>query len=119
MLNSAIIMGRLTKTPELKTTESGISVCSFTVAVDRRFDRDKTDFFNVVAWRQTAEFVTKNFTKGQMIAVSGEIQNREFESNGQKRTVTEIVANQVSFCGDKKEEKKDDINIDVDEELPF
>ena len=119
MLNSVILMGRLTKSPELKKTPSDISVCSFTIAVERRFDKEKTDFINIVTWRQTAEFVAKYFTKGQMIAVMGEIQNREYEKDGQKRTITEVVASQVSFCGDKTESKAESKSIDVDEELPF
>lgn len=108
MLNSVIIMGRLTSTPELKTTSSGLSVTSFTVAVDRRFQKQgedkQADFLNVVAWRQTADFVCKYFSKGSMIAVQGELQTRNYEDkNGNKRTATEIVADNVSFCGGKKE----------------
>lgn len=108
MLNSIIIMGRLTSTPELKTTSSGLSVTSFTVAVDRRFQKQgeekQTDFLNVVAWRQTADFVCKYFNKGSMIAVQGELQTRNYEDkNGNKRAATEIVADNVSFCGGKKE----------------
>lgn len=108
MLNSAIIMGRLTADPELRTTTSGLSVTSFSVAVDRRFQRQgeekQTDFINVVAWRQTAEFVSRYFHKGSMIAVQGSIQTRNYEDkNGNKRTAVEIVADNVSFCGSKAE----------------
>lgn len=108
MLNSVIIMGRLTATPELKTTASGLSVTSFTIAVDRRFQKQgeekQTDFLNVVAWRQTADFVCKYFTKGSMIAVQGELQTRNYEDkNGNKRVATEVVADNVSFCGGKKD----------------
>lgn len=108
MLNTAIIMGRLTADPELRTTSSGLSVTSFTVAVDRRFTRSgeekQTDFINVVAWRQTADFVSKYFQKGSMIAVQGSIQTRSYEDkNGNKRTAVEIVADNVSFCGSKAE----------------
>ena len=108
MLNCAIIMGRLTADPELRTTQSGVSVTSFSVAVDRSFVRAgeerQTDFINVVAWRQTAEFVTRYFHKGSMIAVQGSIQTRNYEDkNGNKRTAVEIVANNVSFCGSKAE----------------
>lgn len=108
MLNSVIIMGRLTATPELKTTTSGLSVTSFTVAVDRRFQKHgeekQTDFLNVVAWRQTADFVCKYFSKGSLLAVQGELQTRNYEDkNGNKRTATEIVADNVSFCGSKKD----------------
>lgn len=108
MLNCAIIMGRLTADPELRTTQSGVSVTSFSVAVDRSFVRAgeerQTDFINVVAWRQTAEFVTRYFHKGSMIAVQGSIQTRNYEDkNGNKRTAVEVVANNVSFCGSKAE----------------
>lgn len=108
MLNCAIIMGRLTADPELRTTASGLSVTSFSVAVDRRFTRSgeekQTDFINVVAWRQQAEFVTKYFQKGSMIAIQGSIQTRSYEDkNGNKRQAVEIVADNVSFCGSKAE----------------
>lgn len=108
MLNCAVIMGRLTATPELRTTGTGISVTSFTVAVDRNFakpgEERQTDFINVVAWRGTADFVTRFFQKGQMIAVQGAIQTRNYEDkNGNKRTAFEIVADNVSFCGSKSE----------------
>ena len=88
MLNCAIIMGRLTADPELKTTQSGISVTSFSVAVDRNYtpkgQERQTDFINVVAWRQTAEFVTRYFHKGSMIAIEGSIQTRKYQDrNGQ------------------------------------
>lgn len=108
MLNCAIIMGRLTADPELRTTNTGLPVTSFTVAVDRGYARageqKQTDFINCVAWRQTAEFVTKYFQKGSMIAVQGSIQTRTYDDrNGNRRYATEIVANNVSFCGSKAE----------------
>lgn len=108
MLNTAIIMGRLTADPELRTTNTGIAVTTFTVAVDRRYQKageeKQTDFINVVAWRQTAEFVSRYFQKGSMIAVRGSIQTRRYEdNNGNKRTAVEIVADEVSFCGSKAE----------------
>lgn len=108
MLNCAVIMGRLVADPELRTTTSGISVTSFRVAVDRNFVRQgeerQADFIDVVAWRQTAEFVSRFFRKGSMIAVQGSIQTRNYEDrNGNKRTAVEIVADNVSFCGSKSE----------------
>ena len=108
MLNSIIIMGRLTADPELRTTSSGLSVTSFSVAVDRNYTRageeKKTDFLNVVAWRQQADFVTKYFRKGSMIAVQGSLQSRSYEDkNGNKRVAYEVIADQVSFCGSKAE----------------
>ncbi len=108
MLNVAAIMGRLTADPELRTTGSGISVCSFTLAVDRSFVRQgeerQADFINVVAWRSTAEFICKYFTKGQMMAVTGSIQTRNYEDRqGNRRTAVEIVASDVSFTGSRRE----------------
>ncbi len=108
MLNSIIVMGRLTADPELRSTSSGLSVTSFTVAVDRGYARTgeerKTDFIPVVAWRQTADFVSKYFRKGSMIAVQGSLQSRSYEDkNGNKRVAYEIIADQVSFCGSKAE----------------
>ena len=102
MLNNVILMGRLVADPELKTTQSGVSVCSFRIAVDRDFksrDGDKqTDFLEIITWRQTAEFVSKYFSKGSMIVVEGSIQTRNYEDkNGNKRTATEIVAERVHF----------------------
>ena len=108
MLNSIVIMGRLVADPELRSTASGLSVTSFTVAVDRSFARAgeerQTDFIPVVAWRSTADFVTRYFHKGSMIAVQGSLQSRNYEDkNGNKRTAYEIVASEVSFCGSKAE----------------
>ena len=103
-LNKAIIAGRLTADPELKTTPSGLSVTSFTVAVNRRFGKEKqTDFINCVAWRSTAEFITKYFSKGNSICVCGSIQTRNYtDKNGNKRTAVEVVAEEATFCEGKK-----------------
>ncbi len=106
--NRAILMGRLTRDPELKTTTSGINVCSFSIAVDRRYqtkgEERKADFFNIVAWRQQAEFVTRYFKKGNMILVEGELQTRQYTNkDGVNVNVTEIVADQISFTGSKSE----------------
>lgn len=136
MINSAVIMGRLTADPELKTTNSGLSVTSFSVAVDRPYQKGKekkVDFINVVAWRQTAEFVSKYFSKGSMIAVQGPLQTEQYkDKSGNNRTYYQIVANSVSFCGSKKEsggtytdinvkrqDKMDDFDPDSDDDLPF
>ena len=104
-LNIVILAGRLTADPELKTTPNGISVCSFSVAVDRRYSKDnkQTDFINVVAWRSTAEFITKYFSKGNSICVCGSIQTRNYtDKNGNKRTAVEVVAEEATFCEGKK-----------------
>ncbi len=110
MLNKAIIMGRLTRDPEIKKTQSGLSVCSFSVAVDRDIvdkstNQRETDFINVTAWRTTADFVGKYFTKGSLIVVEGRIQVRNYtDKDNNKRTATEIVANSVYFGGSKKKD---------------
>lgn len=102
MLNHITIQGRLCKNPELRYTPNNIPVATFCVAVDRDYDRQKTDFINVVAWRQTAEFVDKYLRKGQLIVVSGSLQLRDWtDKRGDKRTVAEVVAEHVYFCGDK------------------
>jgi single-strand DNA-binding protein len=107
MLNHIVIMGRLTREPELRTTQSGVNVASFSVAVDRDFGgRDggerQTDFFDVSAWRQTGEFVSKYFQKGRMIVVSGRMQSRKYQDReGNNRTAWEIQADNVYF-GDSK-----------------
>ena len=104
MLNKAILNGRLTKAPELKQTNSGKSVCGFTIAVGRNRDREKTDFVPIVAWGKTAEFVNQWFGKGDLITIVGRIEVRNYEDkNGNKRTAFEIVAEEVSFCGSKAE----------------
>lgn len=109
MLNKVILMGRLTALPELKKTPSDISVCSFTVAVDRDFKNDagerQADFIPCVAWRERAEFLCKYFGKGAMVAVVGQLQTRSYETKeGQKRTAYEVVCEQISFTGEKKQD---------------
>ena len=107
-MNKIVLIGNLTHDPETRSTPNGVTVCSFTIAVNRRFasqgGEKQTDFINVVAWRQTAEFVSRYFHRGSMIAVRGRIQQRNYEDkNGNKRTAFEIVAEEVSFCGSKAE----------------
>lgn len=107
MFNKIILMGRLTRDVELKTTTNGISVASFSIAVDRRFqgkgEEKKTDFINCVAWRQTAEFISKYFGKGRCILVEGELQTRTYDDkDGVKRYVSEVIVSQASFTGEKK-----------------
>lgn len=104
-MNKAILIGRLTKDPELKTTGSGVSVCSFTLAVNRRFKNADggydADFINCVAWRQQAEFITKYCSKGSMIGVVGNIQTRNYEKDGQRVYVTEIMVEEVQALSSK------------------
>lgn len=106
MLNHIVLMGRLTRDPELRHTQSGVAVASFTLAVDRDFgtrEEKQTDFIDIVAWRNTGEFVAKYFTKGQMAAVSGRLQLRDWtDNNGVKRRVAEVIADNVYFGESKK-----------------
>lgn len=106
--NKVILGGRLTADPELKQTQSGIPVVSFSIAVNRRYQSkdapQQTDFFNVTAWRATAEFVSKYFRKGSSICVTGSIQNRTWtDQQGQKRYATDIVADEVMFVDSRQE----------------
>ena len=106
MYNKVIMMGRICSDPELKTTPNGTNVCSFRIAVDRRFQQKgeerKTDFFNVVAWSFTGELVNKYFGKGRMILVDGEMQTRQYtDKSGNQSTWYEINAERVSFTGEK------------------
>lgn len=132
MLNTITIMGRMTRDPELRRTESGIAVASFTLACERDYapqgGEKETDFINVVCWRSTAEFVDKYFSKGRMAVVSGRLQIRDWtDKEGNKRRSAEILADRVYFGdanrdGDAQESKSDFTEISNDEEdedLPF
>lgn len=106
MLNVIALVGRLVADPELRHTTSGIATCTFRIAVDRSYVRQgeerKADFFDIVAWRQSAEFVCKYFRKGNLIAVNGSLQTRNYEDrNGNKRTAYEIVADNIHFVESK------------------
>lgn len=108
-LNHIVIMGRLTRDPELRTTQSGVNVASFTVACDRDYQSGgserQTDFIDVIAFKNTASFIERNFHKGQLIVVDGRLQSRKWEDrDGNKRVSWEVVAENVYFGGDKKQE---------------
>ncbi|WP_101698519.1 single-stranded DNA-binding protein [Clostridium minihomine] len=140
-MNSIHIKGRLTRDPETRHTDSGKSVTNFSVAVNRRFNRDKADFFNVTAWEKTGEFVEKYFRKGSEIIVEGEMQSREYtDRDGNKRIAWELITSNVEFCGSKSDSAENagrsyqpatgpvpDINpspgdfeeIPTDDDLPF
>lgn len=106
MLNKVILMGRLTADPEIRMSQSGKEVMSFTIAVNRRFNKDETDFINCVAWRETAKFIHTHFSKGQMINVCGSLQVRTWDdAQGNKRYTTEVIIDEVNFCGDKPQQK--------------
>ena len=117
MLNHVFLQGRLVRDVELRSTQSGTSVATLTVAVDRDYARDgasdKTDFVNVVCWKQTAEFISKHFGKGRMIAVTGRLQSRTYDDkNGSKHYVTEVIVEQASFTGEPKQTEQE-------EEIPY
>lgn len=130
MLNNVIIMGRLTRDPELRRTQGGTAVTSFTMAVDRDFKSQsgekETDFIDVVAWGKTAEFAANYFTKGRMAIVEGRLQARNWQDkDGNKRKTTEVVADRMYFGDSKQEDKKqtapadDFAEIEDDGDLPF
>ena len=141
-MNKAVLIGNLANDPESRTTASGVSVCQFRLAVQRRFANQQgvreADFFNIVAWRQTAELCARYLSKGRKVAVEGTIQNRSYDAqDGSKRYITEIVADQVEFLsspqGDRQQRADNppppsepsgytsdpDAFTDVDDELPF
>ncbi|MEE0808497.1 MAG: single-stranded DNA-binding protein [Acutalibacteraceae bacterium] len=107
MFNLVVLTGRLTADPELKKTPNGISVTTFSIAVSRRYragEETQADFITIVAWRQTAEFITKYFTKGSMIGIEGSIQTRKYtDKNGNNRTAFEVVANNAQFVESKRD----------------
>ena len=131
-LNKVILGGRISQDLELKQTQSGITTLSFSIAVNRRGKDAETDFINVKAWRQTAEFIGKYFRKGSSICIVGSIQTRSWEDqNGQKRYVTEVNADEAYFVDGKSDGQASDQpafqtpvvpkfeEISVDEDLPF
>ena len=107
MFNLVVLTGRLTADPELKTTSNGTPVVSFSIAVDRRYrtgEERQTDFINIVAWRSSAEFISKYFKKGSLIGIEGSIQTRKYtDKNGNNRTAFEVVANNVQFVESKRD----------------
>lgn len=108
MINRVVLMGRLVADPELKTTASGISVTTFRIAVDRSYvksgEERQADFFDIVAWRYTAEFICKHFRKGSLIAIDGSLQSRTYQAkDGSNRYVVEVVADNASFTGERRD----------------
>ena len=130
-MNKVILKGRLTATPELKRTTSDVYVTDFSIAVNRRFNKEQTDFINCQAWRQTAEFITKYFTKGQELLIIGELHIEKWVKDDETRYSTRVVVDEVDFCGNKennKSQKDIDTNtndfaeftpIEDDSDLPF
>lgn len=130
-MNKVILMGRLTRDPEVRYTQAtNTMVTSFTLAVNRRFvkqgEERQADFINIVAWNKTAEFVSKYFSKGQQVGVIGRIQTRNYDDEqGVKHYITEVIAEEVYFAGDKKDatqnevQATDDFEITNQDDLPF
>lgn len=134
-MNNITIMGRLAAVPELRHTQSGVAVCAFTVAVPRSYAKQgeerQTDWLDCVAWKGTAEFICRNFTKGRMIGIIGEVQTRSYtDKEGNKRKAVEVNVGKAFFCGEKKEtaeaapaetgyDEQDWQPIANDEDLPF
>ena len=128
-----MLMGRLTKDPELRYTQSGIAVARFTLAVDRRMQKDKTDFISVVAWRKLAEFCAQYLSKGSKVVIVGSLQTRAWDDKetGKRRSATEVVADEMYFAESKRtgaQEEKDPLEealedgsftLVEDEDLPF
>ena len=127
-MNKVILKGRLTATPELKRTASDIFVTDFSIAVNRRFNKETTDFINCQAWRTTAEFICKYFEKGQEIAVIGELHNDKWEKDGETRYTSRVSVDEVYFCGSKADNKAETVSVDnfeftevspQEDDLPF
>ena len=114
-MNTIILKGRLTKDPELKATQSGISICRFCVAVNRRFNKDEADFINCVAWRGTAEFISNYFKKGQEICLSGALTvNRWENEEGKSEWSSEVTVDNAEFCGSKSEKSENNVEQSAD-----
>lgn len=133
-INCAILIGRMTADPELKQTPSGVSVTSFSIAVNRRYtkgEEQQADFINIVAWRNTAEFITKYFKKGNAIFIKGSIQTRSWtDQNGNKHYTTEVIADEAQFVETKKGQSEEQatpynaneaefVEMTADSDLPF
>lgn len=127
MINRVVLMGRLVFDVELKTTTTGISVMTNTLAVDRNYckqgEERKTDFIPIVAWRQNAEFMCRQFEKGSLIAIDGELQSRNYDDkNGNKRTAIEVIVDNASFTGERRDvvasNSKPNLSVEYDEPTP-
>lgn len=128
-MNKVILIGNLTRDPELKTTPSGVSVCQFSIAVGRRYTdksgEKQTDYFNIVAWRSLGESCSRYLAKGRKVGVVGELQTRSYEKDGVKRSVTEVVADDVEFLTPKDATRKQEepeaafTDVETDGDLPF
>lgn len=121
MYNKTILIGRIVADPELKSTPNGDSVCSFRIAVNRQYNREKADFITIVAWKKAAEFVCNYFVKGSLIGVDGSIQTRDYtDKEGNKRNAFEVVADRLFFVESKNNNKEQEDYIPADDDdMPF
>ena len=115
-MNKVILLGRLTKDVELRYTQNDKPVASFTIAVNRFFEKDKADFINCVAWNKTAEFINKYFSKGKQLLIAGRLQVRDYEKDGKKVYITEVITEEVYFADSKE---TNDVIDYTDTDLPF
>ena len=116
-MNKVVLLGRLTKDPELRYTQNDKAVTTFTLAVNRQYEKDKADFINIIAWNKLAEFVSRYFSKGRQVAIVGRLQVRDYEKDGKKVYLTEVIAEECYFADSKKEIE---INYTEDDnDLPF
>ena len=118
MINRVVLVGRLTRDPELKYTTKGTAVTSFSLAVNRKFNKDEVDFFNLVAWQKTAEIIAQYTNKGSQVAIDGRLQQRRYKNkDGQNVNVVEVIADSVQFLDSKP--KQDDFDSGQGEDLPW
>ena len=112
-MNNVVLMGRLTRDPEARVTQSEKQVSTFTLAVNRKFEKDKADFINIIAWNKLSEFTQKYLSKGRQILVSGRLQVRDYEKDGHKVYVTEVIAEEIYFADSKP---KEEINVTYEDD---
>lgn len=116
-MNKTILLGRLTRDPEQRTTQNEKQVSTFTLAVNRIFEKDKADFINIIAWNKLSEFTQKYLTKGRQIVVVGRLQVRDYEKDGRKTYITEVIAEEIYFADSKS---NIEVNVNTaDDDLPF
>lgn len=121
-MNKTILLGRITKDVDLKQTTSGVNVCAFTIAVNRRFAKEgqqTADFINCVAWRNTAEFIAKYFGKGKMIGIVGSLQTGKYEKDGQTHYTTDVLVEEAHFAGGKNESAENNEALPMDDFADF
>lgn len=114
-MNKIILKGRLISDPELRKTPNDVSICTFCIAVNRRFSKDETDFINCDAWRKTGDFINNYFKKGQEILIIGELHIEKYEKDGERKTSAKVVVDEADFCGSKKDNSSANGSLVADE----